>query len=122
MSSRNNRRSERIATDLKVRWIRRSQVVELAAIDMNQHGMFLACEEQVNTGQLLQIEVLVPGEPLTMFVVVRFVGETHSGKGMGVELYLMDDKYRAQWAAFYRSELAAFRRRAATAAAAARSA
>ena len=107
--SRSQRRSERIWTNLKVRWIRTGGVVELTAIDMNQHGMFLVTDEKVTVGELLRIEVLVPAGPLVMFVVVRFVGQSQYRNGMGVELSLVDSKYRALWADYYRDKLAVFK-------------
>jgi len=82
--------------------------MELRAVDMNLHGMFLFTNERVGVGELLHVEVLVPGGPLKMFVRVRFCGETQSGHGIGVELHLVDSKYRALWAEFYQLVLGEF--------------
>ncbi len=109
--SASQRRSERIWINLKVRWIRDGITRELSAIDMNQHGMFLVTDEVIRVGNLLRIEALVPNGPIIMFVKVRFVGFSQSCRGMGVELSMVDSKYRALWGDFYSAKLAAFKAR-----------
>jgi len=108
--SQQKRRSERIDVVLEVRWLRLPYPIALRAVDVNLHGLFLATDETVQPDALMQIEVVLPDGPLTMFVRARFVGRTSSGCGIGAEMFLMDEPARARWSAFYRGALA--RRRA----------
>ena len=92
---------------LPVRWIKRSGDTLTTAADINLHGMFLrASDLSVMPNQLLQLEVELPNARLQMFAIARFVGRTESGIGIGVEIFVMEEKQQALWAAFYRSQSA----------------
>ncbi len=99
---RGKRRSARLGVALPVRWLRRDGVQELLALDVNQHGMFLATDDLKPPGSLMQLEVLLPDGPLRMFVTVRFAGQSISGVGMGVELFVVETRQLERWFAFYR--------------------
>jgi hypothetical protein len=103
------RRSERIPTRLEVRWIRRPYPIALSAVDINMHGMFLETDETVLPGGLMQLEVMLPDGPVSMFVRARFIGHTVSGHGIGLEIFLMDELERSRWDAHYRRLLAVHR-------------
>ncbi len=98
-----NRRSERVPTNLAVRWVRRDSTDELSAVDINMHGLFVLTAEQLAIGSLLQLKVELPEGAVTMFATVRFVGQTASGTGAGLEIFLMEQRERAQWRAHYTS-------------------
>lgn len=97
------RRSERIADALPVRWIRRPAVLELSTADINLHGMFIRTRHAPQHGSLMQLEVQLPTGPVSMFVSVRFVGETVSGHGIGVEIFLIEAADRTAWSDHYRA-------------------
>jgi len=113
MSHDQRRRSDRINVALPVRWIRGKRVVELTANDMNLHGMFLRTDEETMPGALMKLEVELPGGTIALFGTARFVGTTMNGRGIGVEIYLLEDSARATWVACYRAELQRSMRRAA---------
>jgi hypothetical protein len=103
MNIRNKRRSARLASSLHVRWVRLPKTRELLAANINEHGMFLRTDATTSLDSLMQLEATLPGGAITMFAVARFVGTTVNGRGIGVEIRLMDEKQRQAWLAFYRS-------------------
>lgn len=80
-------------------------------MDVNQHGMFLSTEEIVEHESLLHVKVQVGDRELEMFVTARFVGQTMSGRGIGCEIFLIDDVAQRHWLAYY-EELVATHARA----------
>ncbi len=106
------RRSERVTTSLPVRWIRRGNIVQLTVADINLHGMFLLTQDlSVVPGELMQIQIVLSEKTvLDAFVIARFVGKTASGCGIGVEIFVMDERQQLVWSQHYRAT--AQRRRA----------
>jgi hypothetical protein len=103
MNIRKKRRSMRLSSNLRVRWIRLPKSRELVAASINEHGMFLRTDATTTLDSLMQLETTLPGGGVvTMFAVARFVGRTPGGAGIGVEIHLMDDKQRQAWLEFYR--------------------
>ncbi len=109
--SQSQRRTERVPTRIIVRWMRKPYPVELVAVDINLHGMFLQTDETIMPDGLMQLEVLLPDGAVQMFVRARFVGRTVSGHGIGLEIFLMDERHRAHWDAYYRAALSFHRAR-----------
>jgi hypothetical protein len=78
----------------------------------NVHGMFIATPAEADPdwvadlGFLIDLTVEMPWGPMSCTAVPRFLGETPSGKGIGVELHVMDRGDRELWNAFYRRALA----------------
>lgn len=101
------RRSERVASALKVRWIKLPAIVEAVAADMNLNGIFLKTDVTTTPGALMQLEVELPDGPMSVFGAARFVGATQSGAGIGVEFVVIDELARTRWIAFYRQRTAA---------------
>lgn len=99
---RKNRRSARLGVAIPVKWIRRDGTRDLFALDVNAHGLFLATTDLRPPGSLLQLEVQLPDGPAPMFCTVRFSGVTVSGPGMGVEIFVVEERTRARWWAHYR--------------------
>ncbi|SRR5258706_10575469 len=97
------RRSERVSCAIHVRWRRAPVAVDLVARDVNQHGMFLATPATTVPNSLMHLEVTLPTGPITVFAVARFVGDTESGHGIGIELFLLDEIARRAWNANYRA-------------------
>ncbi|HZS40451.1 MAG TPA: PilZ domain-containing protein [Polyangia bacterium] len=109
MANPRRRRSERVPCSIPVRWLRRSGVRELRAGDLNAHGMFLRCPEDVKLlpEELMLLEVVLPDRVLTAFGIARFIGKSVNGYGIGLELFVMEDRTRRAWLAYYRSLVAA---------------
>ncbi len=106
MSTSEERRSERISVELPVVWHRGDFRVDLTALDVNLHGMFLRTSATVPVGSLLQLSILLPEEEaaITVFVTARFVGRSVSGTGIGAEMYLMAPFEMERWNRFYQAE------------------
>jgi hypothetical protein len=98
------RRSERIPTNLKVTWLR-GRPIDVVALDINLHGMFLRTDESVEPGSLMQLNVHLPDRSIPLFVTARFCGKTTSGVGIGVEIFLLDEVNQAHWTLYYHSML-----------------
>ncbi len=81
--------------------------MDLFALDVNLHGMFLLTAAPVPVGSLLQLSIALPdGEaPITAFVTARFVGRTVSGMGIGAEMHIMEPVETKRWESFYQSAL-----------------
>ncbi len=94
------RRSERIQTQLRVRWMRR-RVIEGIAADINLNGIFLRTDELTAPGSFMQLEIHLPDGVMTVFGAARFVGATQSGVGIGVEFVVIDERARVRWNAHY---------------------
>src|SRR5258706_6292970 len=93
MKNPSKRRTERVECTIPIRWIRRSGCIELIAADCNLHGMFLCCaSDSARPGELMHLEVSLPGGAMEMFVAARFVGTSAAGEGIGVEIFVIDDK------------------------------
>ncbi len=104
MDTVSKRRTERIPVQLAVVWHRGLFCVDLVALDINLHGLFLRTTATVPAGSLLRLSIVLPDghEPITLFVTARFVGMTVSGQGIGAEMHLMNPEDSARWEAFYR--------------------
>lgn len=96
------RRSERLATNLPVVWIRGTRLVRAVGRDVNLHGLFLCTDETTEPGSLMRLHVTLPDLTIELFVTARFVGRTISGQGIGVEIFAGDGPSHAHWVAFYR--------------------
>jgi hypothetical protein len=71
--------------------------------------MFLETDETILPDGLMQLEVLLPDGPVAMFARARFVGRAIRGHGIGLEIFLMDERERGRWDAHYRRALASHR-------------
>ena len=94
-----------MATSLPVRWLKVTGTVETTATDINMNGLFLRMEDLPKVRSLMQLEVTLPMRVLRFFAVARFVGNTESGPGIGVEIHLIDEHDRAVWHQYYRALL-----------------
>jgi hypothetical protein len=97
------RRSERVPNVVPVRWIRRPAAIDMSTADINLHGMFIRTWEKPLHGSLMQLELELPTGKIAAFVHVRFVGDTVSGHGIGVEIFLIDAAHRRAWSDHYRA-------------------
>jgi len=102
------RRSKRLPVQLPVRWVRRDGDLDLEASDIGLHGMFVSTDLVTTPGSLLQLVVTLPSRAVRMFVTVRFVGATTGGRGIGAEIFLMDELDLRVWREHYRAQLARF--------------
>ncbi|MDB4966654.1 MAG: hypothetical protein JWN44_2343 [Myxococcales bacterium] len=110
------RRTERFPVELPVIWNRAGREIHCNVVDVNEHGMYLATDEVVEHGALIRLKVKLPTRELEMFVTARFVGVTASGRGIGAEIFLIDDMSRCFWVAFYQELAASFTQQRQTAA------
>lgn len=68
----------------------------------NVHGLFLrGASSAAKTGELMHLQVALPGAVVEMFVAARFVGDTPLGEGVGVEILIMEEKQKTSWIAHY---------------------
>jgi hypothetical protein len=103
MGSRDLRRSARVSTTLVTRWHRRSGDVIGVVRDINADGLFLCTEVTAEQGALIQLVIELPEQPpLAVLGIARFVGRTHLGVGIGVELFTLSNLGRQPWVAYYR--------------------
>ena len=100
-----NRRSIRIPIARVARWLRGDRVLMCEARDLNEHGLFLRTTERTPPNRLMRIELELPGRTVTFLGVARFLGETASGVGIGVEIFSMHPADKQAWLTFYRSML-----------------
>jgi hypothetical protein len=100
------RRSARIKTTLPVRWVRYLRPIDGEVTDINMHGLFIRTPAEVNVGELMQLQVQLPDGALTLFAVSRFVGVTRKGRGIGVEIYVIDPIDHHRWLQHYDVTLA----------------
>jgi hypothetical protein len=91
--------------------MRRSGPRELRAGDINAHGMFVFAheEERLLPEELMLLEIVLPDRVLTAFGIARFIGQTVNGYGIGVELFVMEDRARRMWLQYYRSLATAYK-------------
>jgi hypothetical protein len=100
------RRSQRIVCAIPVRWTRRRKAMSGAVRNCSLHGMFIETSADAEVGFLLDLTLDMPWGPISCTAVPRFVGETRNGRGIGVELHVMDRGDRELWNAHYRRVLA----------------
>jgi hypothetical protein len=104
---RRQRRSVRVPCRIPVRWRRQPNPIDLMAQDINQHGFFLSTEIAARPDELIHLEIDLPTQRIVVFGVARFVGATAQGRGIGVEIFVMDDRFEKAWTSYYRELLAA---------------
>ena len=97
------RRSKRVATYIDVKWCRKGGDVLGRATDLNADGMFFETGEDVATGTLMELRLQLPDRVLAVFATAVFVGVTASGRGVGLELYMMSSPTRLAWLAYYQT-------------------
>jgi hypothetical protein len=71
----------------------------------NVHGLFIATSADADLGFLMDVTIVMPTGPIQCTAVPRFVGDSPNGRGIGLELHVMDPGDRAKWNAFYRRTL-----------------
>jgi|SRR5579871_2619238 len=103
MSRPQQRRSERLAARVPVRWRRGSFDVTCETGDVSNEGLFLRTEETTFPGALMQVEVDLPDGALRMFVTAAFVGQTISGRGIGAQIFVISSADRRRWRRFYQA-------------------
>jgi len=100
------RRSPRVECSIPVRWTRRRQPATGEIRCCNIDGMFIATPHEADVGFILDLTIEMPWGPISCTAVPRFIGETANGRGIGVELHVMDRGDRELWNAHYRRALA----------------
>jgi hypothetical protein len=98
------RRSRRVKAELPVRWVRARDAIAMVADSLSIEGLFLRIAEPPPVGSLVPIEVDLPsGQTVQMVVVVRFIGKSSRGAGMGVEIHSLDKEWHETWRLTYES-------------------
>ena len=95
------RRTERVGVEIAVTWNRDGRDVACSAVDVNEHGLFVRTNEPCAPDSLMRLAVGLPDRVLALVGRARFVGRTASGRGIGVEHFVLDDVGRRRWLAFY---------------------
>lgn len=95
------RRSERISSCIRVRWIRAGEPLEGVATNINEHGLFLRIRSTARSRDLVRLEIDLPGGTIRGMGVVRYAGATPQGSGMGIELYQLAGAERRSWLCHY---------------------
>jgi len=101
-----NRRTERIASGIRVSIMRGGVLKPAIVADVNEHGLFIATQCSVEPGELIKVVIELPDGPLTACVVVRFVGRTSAGQGLGTEFLCVGESEMRRWSRYYRGLLA----------------
>lgn len=91
---------------MPVHWTRRRRPVKGEVKLCNMHGMFIETPAEAELGFIIDMTIEMPWGPMSCTAVPRFIGETENGRGIGVELHVMDRGDRELWNAYYRRVLA----------------
>jgi hypothetical protein len=102
----NPRRSPRVECAMPVYWSRWRNQLSGEVRRCNVHGMFITTPHDADVGFLMDLTIVMPWGAISCTAVPRFVGLTPEGRGLGVELHVMDRGDRALWSAHYRRALA----------------
>lgn len=100
------RRSPRVECAIPVHWTRWKQRLTGEIRRCNVHGMFILTPHDAPVGYMMELTIEMPWGPISCTAVPRFVGDGPDGRGIGLELHVMDSGDRDRWASFYRRTLA----------------
>ena len=101
------RRSERVLTSWKA-WIRHPYgVVDATVTDVNATGLFVRTVRPGDLGRIVTVRVQLSDGPMDLYGLVRFIGMTVAGRGMGVELLVMAANKRQRWLRHYQTLVSA---------------
>ena len=101
--SESQRRSPRYNVKLNVTWSTSNATLQLIGTGANAHGFFLRTEREVNVGELMKVDLLLPDGPQRFIVAARFVGTSSEGRGVGCEIFVAEEAARRSWARFLQS-------------------
>jgi hypothetical protein len=96
------RRSPRVTCSLPVRWTRWRQQLTGEVRQCNVHGMFIVTDHDAPLGFMMDLTIELPTGPISCTAIPKFCGEAANGKGIGVELHVMDSGDRDMWHTYYR--------------------
>lgn len=96
------RRSPRVECVLPVYWTRWKRKLTGEVRRVNAHGMFVRTPHEMPVGFMMEINLVMPWGEISCTAVPRFVGEGPDGRGIGIELHVMDLGDRDRWSSFYR--------------------
>lgn len=71
--------------------------------------MLLLTDLEVHVRFVMDLQVSLPAGSIDVFGVVRYVGPTKFGRGVGVSLMALSDTERQSWKTFYNAALSASR-------------
>ncbi len=95
------RRSQRVGCAMPVYWSRRRTPMSGQAIHCNAHGLFIATLYDADVGFVLDFTIVLPTGAISATGIARFVGFTPAGRGLGIELHVMDTGDRQCWHTHY---------------------
>lgn len=87
---------------MPVHWAKRQTRLSGEVRRCNVHGMFIVTAHDASLGFLMDLMIEAPWGQVSCTAVPRFVGETPQGRGIGVELHVMDSGDRELWNAHHR--------------------
>jgi hypothetical protein len=85
--------------------------VDATVTDVNATGLFVRTVRPGDLGRVVTMRVQLSDGPMDVYGLVRFVGMTVAGRGMGVELLVMAAPKRRRWLRNYQSLLPATQER-----------
>jgi hypothetical protein len=98
-----HRRSLRVECVMPVTWVRRRHQNQVGQVTRcNLHGMFIESPHHVDLNYVVDLTIAMPWGPMSCIVVPRFCGDSLEGRGLGVELHVMDAGDRELWNHHYR--------------------
>ena len=75
------------------------------AKDLNADGLFIVTAENADLNYMVDLAVTLPTGKISFTGVVRFIGQTRYGQGIGVQLHVISKEDQLLWLAFYRAQL-----------------
>jgi hypothetical protein len=80
-------------------------MVDGTVTDVNLNGLFVRTSRPGEIGRIVAVRVQLPDGPMDVFGLVRFVGRSSAGHGMGVELLVMAAPKKKRWTSQYHALL-----------------
>jgi hypothetical protein len=90
---------------MPVSWTRWKSVMAGEVRNWNAHGMFVKTQHDAPIGFMLQLTIDAPWGPVQCTAVPRFNGSGSGGRGIGMEIHVMDRRDREMWHGHYHQVL-----------------
>lgn len=99
----NRRRTLRVTRELPAAWQRERAWIPVRVLNTSAQGLFLGTESEIVAGESIEVMVGIPGGPVSMTVIARFVGETRWGHGVGAQIVTISPADHDRWIRDYRA-------------------
>ncbi|NOZ87871.1 MAG: PilZ domain-containing protein [Deltaproteobacteria bacterium] len=102
--SKDRRRAPRIKANLKIRIPRAPRAIEGKTRNVSRHGVFVDSERELPEGQLIQVELTLPEEPLPVPMMAKVIrvepGDLGAKGGFALDFYALDKGAMEAWDMF----------------------